>query len=71
MWTKDVPTQNGYFWWRIHESDQAEIVCHAVSKSGLVQIHGDNKIFTAKDLGGEWYSDPIKEPLDSAEKVCP
>jgi len=61
-WTKAAPNQNGYFWWRIDETCDADIVNYAVSKSGLLQFHGDNEVFKASDLGGEWWPTQIKQP---------
>jgi hypothetical protein len=74
MWTSEAPTEAGWYWYRRTPKGTPEVVCIAYDRllKEMVQCWiGDAMDDDPKTIKGQWYSEPIKEPLDSAEKVCP
>ncbi len=56
-WSKTAPIESGWYWQR-----------SAYTTQEPVQIHGDGDVWwserwqPADEIGGEWWSEPIKEP---------
>ncbi len=56
-WTKQPPTEDGYYWHR-DSIEQHAVIRYVVS--GKVR-HGVNTVGTIDDYGGEWWG-PLPEP---------
>jgi hypothetical protein len=70
MWTKDAPTKAGWYWWQ-RETTSVPICVHVVKNKHTLSTanalvawrYGSQSPTTS--LGGKWWSEPIKEPLDN------
>ena len=66
VWTKAVPTEDGYYWHR--ESIAHEAVIRVVYR-GIVK-HGLDTRGRAESYGGEWFG-PLQKPGGDAIENCP
>ena len=61
MWTKEPPTEPGWYWWRRH-SKTPDVV--ELKKSHLVmKMTWRGDVWYADDMQGEWWPDRIQEPV--------
>lgn len=74
-WTKALPTNPGYYWWRKNKYKSEHVYCVWIDTSESVG-KDDNVLYArwsgeqlsdkrrVTDIGGEWFG-PIKPPGDS------
>lgn len=70
VWSKQVPTEPGYYWWR--DEDDHELVCVRQVMPGLKcehrEVDSDCRtvvgMFRVSEVGGEW-AGPIPEPQEA------
>ena len=60
MWTKNAPTEAGWYWWMRDGDFRAQAV-YLIS-GNAVWLVGVDVAKTAGKLGGEWWSEPIAKP---------
>lgn len=58
-WTKEKPTVEGWYWYRLGEDGEASVV---LIKYGKVWAHGALGGGPIEGLQGEWSSTPIPTP---------
>ena len=66
-WTKALPTQPGYYWWREDISCEARSVY--VIADLRVFFHGIARPLPVADVGGQWYG-PVEAPGGDAIENC-
>ena len=59
-WTKEPPTEAGWYWWRYRSSHDA-IPIHIIIQSDKPYVVGIG-VYEALSCHGEWWSERIKEP---------
>lgn len=59
MWTKEIPTEPGYYWWRLDSNDDPELLL--VHIGGSFFRAGSELEFLCDTQGGEWYG-PLTAP---------
>ena len=58
MWTKDPPTEPGWYWWR-----DTELIIDNCNQ--LFPVHFDDPAFTKnREPNGEWWTVRIPKPCD-------
>ncbi len=61
-WTKEKPTQNGFYFWRKKDVDENALTVAVVRMSDrTAKIIGCETVCCIDDVGGEW-AGPIQEP---------
>jgi hypothetical protein len=58
-WTKEPPTEPGWYWWRKYPESFAEP--STMNIAGHAYFRGDTEV-RIRQGEGEWYSDPLPEP---------
>jgi hypothetical protein len=66
-WTKKLPTEQGWYWWRESISFNGKVVY--VTETDSAYLPGDELRHYLTWLGGEWYG-PLQEPGGDVNENC-
>ncbi len=68
-WTKELPTKDGYYWWRKYKF-KSNSIYYVFNRDGVVMCRWAHSGLydkeTVKEVGGEWYG-PLVGPDDGGE----
>jgi len=60
-WTSDLPTQEGWYWWKMFNGTVKECVEVSLSSAGQLVVDDGDEVISLPTYGGEWYG-PIEPP---------
>ncbi len=66
-WTKKLPTEPGFYWWRDRLGDKPYIV--EISAKSRVYVPGISTVYRSDSYGGQWYG-PLIAPGGDAIENC-